>query len=198
MATIIERKQLADAILGSQEQLISMARIDALTGVCNRAVFDDVHPTFHTAAIEQNQPYAVVMIDVDRFKAYNDRYGHLAGDDALRNVATAVSSSLRDTDFVARYGGEELVVLLAEVTEEQAVAVTERLRRGVERLGLRNGAGDGPLTLSAGVAVMDPSMPKPPRELVLAADEALYLAKVAGRNRVQMAGPGCGPQSDAA
>jgi two-component system chemotaxis family response regulator WspR len=186
MSTIIERQQLGEAIVQSQERLISLARIDHLTGICNRAVFDDLHPVFHRDAEQQRDPYTVCMIDVDRFKAYNDLYGHAGGDDALRRVAQTLAASIRAEDFVARYGGEELVVLLHKADGEEARPVAERLRQAVYEASIphERNADLGRVTVSIGVAPFDPDQPAPPKRLRLLADEALYQAKEAGRNRV--------------
>jgi diguanylate cyclase (GGDEF)-like protein len=192
MATLIERQQLRSAILHSQERLISLARMDHLTGVCNRAVFDEYHDPYHREICQQGGGYAVCMADVDRFKQYNDGYGHAAGDEALRAVAQALRDDLRERDFIARYGGEEIVLLLDDVTREAAAVVADRLRRAVYDLHIPH-AGNPPsgrVTVSVGVAVFGGGCQLSAKRLLLCADGAMYEAKAAGRNRVVVVVPG--------
>ena len=190
MATIIDRRQLGDAIVESQERLISLARVDHLMGICNRAVFDDFHPSFHEEVTQRGGSYAVGMIDVDCFKDYNDGFGHAAGDEVLRRVATAIAASLRENDFVARYGGEEIVVLLDEVDRAEAMRVGERLRQSIydENIPHAGSRPHGRVTVSIGLSIFDAPDFAPARLLLLRADEALYRAKESGRNCVQIAG----------
>ena len=125
---------------------------------------------------------------MDFFKAYNDRYGHLAGDDVLRQVAAKISCGLRTVDTAYRYGGEEFLVVLPEQDAGTAAAITDRLRQAVEDSGIphANGGPSGVLTISAGVAVSTESGDAD--GLLKAADKALYAAKSGGRNRVALAG----------
>jgi len=125
------------------------------------------------------------MIDIDHFKSVNDTFGHQRGDDVLALVADVIGRSCRDIDTVARYGGEEIVVLLPEADEAGALAVGEKLRAAVEALVPPRVP--APVTVSAGVATLLAGMQ--PQELVGQADEALYRAKHAGRNRVELAWP---------
>jgi len=186
MGTVIERRQLGDAVIKSQEGLIALARTDRLMGICNRAVFDDYFPTHHSEAAGRQGYYALCMIDVDNFKKYNDRYGHAAGDDALRKVAQALASTLRENDFIARYGGEEIVVLLDEANAENAANVGERLCRLVRAAELPHEENQphGFVTVSVGIAVCGPGRSETPPEVLRRADAALYRAKDAGRNAV--------------
>ena len=131
------------------------------------------------------------MIDVDHFKAYNDRYGHGAGDECLRQVGIALSASqLRPGDLVARYGGEEFAVILPGCHSAGAHTIAERVRQIIESLGMEHD--DSPVapcvTISLGCATLKPSMDGDPSELFLNADAALYQAKQQGRNRVVVAG----------
>ncbi|MHC5023913.1 MAG: diguanylate cyclase [Planctomycetota bacterium] len=191
LATIIERRQIGNAIGESQEGLIALARTDRLLGICNRGVFEEFYPTYHAEMTQSRSPYAVCMIDVDQFKRYNDKYGHAAGDDALRRVARVVGSTLRDQDFIARYGGEELVVLLDRVDETTVEAVAERLRQLVfeEAIEHEGNRPFGRVTVSIGVALYEPDSELSTRELIERADAALYRAKAAGRNCVEVAEP---------
>jgi diguanylate cyclase (GGDEF)-like protein len=128
---------------------------------------------------------ALVLMDLDEFKRYNDRYGHLAGDSVLRALALVLVQSLRAMDLAARYGGEELAVVLPETDAEPAFQVAERIRVLVSQLPLAPGARPGEVTISLGVAVA-PDHGDTPEGLLRAADAALYQAKRLGKNRVVM------------
>ncbi|WP_160299769.1 diguanylate cyclase [Belnapia sp. F-4-1] len=184
---ITERKAL-------ETQLARLARFDALTGVANRRAFDEALGQEWARCMQAGLPIALIMVDVDRFKSYNDHYGHQGGDACLRVVAATVGATIRRAgDLVARYGGEEFVVLLPETDAEGAEAVAERLRYEVEALGLPHasrGLECGVVTVSVGLAGMQPAscrIARGPEALVEAADQALYRAKQDGRNRVMRA-----------
>ncbi len=186
MGTVIERRQLGDAVIKSQEGLIALARTDGLMGICNRGVFDDYFSTHHAEAVGRDGHYALCMIDVDNFKKYNDRYGHSAGDDVLRKVAGALAGTLRENDFIARYGGEEIVVLLDEINADNAASVGERLCRLVKAVDIahEDNPPHGCVTVSIGVAVFRADRSETPTEVLKRADDALYRAKDSGRNTV--------------
>jgi diguanylate cyclase (GGDEF)-like protein len=167
------------------------AQQDALTGLGNRRQLDESLERAVDSARRRGAPLAVVMIDVDQFKAYNDSYGHPAGDACLRAVAAALRGSLiRCHDEVLRYGGEEFTVLLADTGEADAIVVAERMRLAVRAMNVPHAAWDaGFVTIGLGVAVMAPGQPDTPAildaaTLIAAADRALYGAKESGRNRV--------------
>ena len=168
--------------------LFEQSRQDPLTSLGNRLRLREDLQVLQSRTERYGHNYAVVLCDVDFFKAYNDRYGHLAGDDVLRRVAATISSGLRTGDTAYRYGGEEFLVVLPEQDVEAAAAITDRLRRAVEGLGIphADGGPGGVLTISAGVAVSSGSGDTD--GLLKAADEALYAAKSEGRNRVALAG----------
>jgi two-component system, cell cycle response regulator len=176
---------------GELEQLNRMlfeqSRQDPLTSLGNRLRLTEDLQVLQSRTERYGHTYAVVLCDVDFFKAYNDRYGHLAGDDVLRRVAATISSGLRTGDTAYRYGGEEFLVVLPEQGAEAAAAITERLRQAVEDLGIphADGGPGGVLTISAGVAVSTGSGDAD--GLLKAADKALYAAKSEGRNRVARA-----------
>ncbi len=165
------------------------ARTDALTGLGNRLGLDEELETLGNCAERYGYGYAVVLCDVDVFKAYNDTCGHLAGDRVLRAVAGALTSTSRGGDSVYRYGGEELLVVLPEQGEETAAVAAERLRRAVEDLAIPHpGIADHTVvTISAGVAVLGRSEAHDVTGFLKRADAALYRAKAAGRNRVEVA-----------
>lgn len=161
------------------EELAEQTLTDALTNLKNRRAFDRLLANEHARALRNRSTLGVLMVDVDHFKAYNDQYGHQAGDQALQAVAKAIQSEARVYDHVARYGGEEFAVILPTTLVADARAVAERIRLGVQGLkGLHR-----PVTVSVGIAMS--ATQSTPAELVNRADQALYQAKQAGRNRVQ-------------
>lgn len=167
-------------------QLFEQARHDPLTGVRNRLRMQEDIETLEGRAEREGDGYAVALCDVDRFKSYNDSRGHLAGDEVLRRIASALERSCRRGDAVYRYGGEELLVLLVDDVPEMAIAAAERMRAAVEALAIPNPAEDPSpvVTVSVGVAVRRADRDGGPQEVLTRADEALYEAKAAGRNRV--------------
>ncbi len=163
--------------------LAELATIDGLTGVGNRRLYDDRLLTAYRNAIRHEQPLGLVLIDVDHFKSFNDAYGHLAGDDALRVIARVMKESLgRSVDIVARVGGEEFAVLLPASDEAGALVVAERIRRGIEALAIpQAGAPAGVLTVSLGATSL--AADDSTSSFAARADAALYRAKALGRNR---------------
>jgi diguanylate cyclase (GGDEF)-like protein len=169
----------------STDLLGKLARIDGLTEIPNRREFDRVLEIEWLRAIRSQDPLSLLMLDVDNFKAYNDGYGHDAGDECLRQVALTIQTTMRRSpDFAARYGGEEFVCVLPETDVAGAVALANDIRVNIEALNIPHGYanGDRILTVSAGVATLTASAQKSPVELIKAADGALYQAKQAGRN----------------
>ena len=165
-----------------------IAWIDGLTDIPNRRYFDAQLEKEQRRAHREGQPLAVIMMDVDHFKAFNDHYGHGAGDECLQKVARALNSTLeRASDLVARYGGEEFVVLLPGTDAAGAAQVAERLRAAVEDQGIPHAYSSAAevVTLSLGVAAQPPERGDQAAEAMMqAADDALYTAKETGRNRV--------------
>jgi len=171
-----------------RDTLERMARLDGLTGVANRRTFDDLMLREWKRLARAGVPLAVIMIDVDHFKQYNDTYGHGAGDICLQRVTKAAEGALqRPADIVARYGGEEFVALLPETALEGALAVAEGIRAAVVTLAIahKGSKAAAHVTVSLGVAAMVPDADKPPSVLLEAADAQLYAAKADGRNRVK-------------
>lgn len=164
-----------------------LAQQDGLTGLANRRRFDEHLELEFRRAARQRVPLAVILIDVDRFKLYNDRYGHLAGDDCLRRVASRLQQALdRAGDHLARYGGEEFVALLPATDLTGAVTVAERLREAVAELMIPHADGVlGITSISVGASAVIPYEDDDPAHLLEAADQALYRAEADGRNRVR-------------
>ncbi len=162
----------------------TVAKRDALTGLSNRRQLDETVNKIWAKG-EGDAPVAVVMIDIDHFKPFNDRYGHVAGDTCLKRVAGAIATELRNTDDVAvRYGGEEFLVLMPQTDQSTAVRIAERIRRHIEKLAIPHEFGGyGVVTVSVGV-IAGPTAAHGFAELVAGADAALYAAKRDGRNQV--------------
>ncbi len=174
--------------LKAQTDLLrSLVFIDGLTGVANRRRFDEALLAEWRRCRRNGTPLTLLMLDIDHFKRYNDRYGHPSGDVCLRKVAAVLNSGMkRSHDLVARYGGEEFACLMPECDQPVGQAKAEALRAAVEALAIPHD--DSPtaslVTLSVGSAVIWPDDSKTPDALVAAADAALYQAKLGGRNRV--------------
>lgn len=169
--------------------LRNLAQVDGLTGLANRRHFDALLDEEFRRARREEQPLGLVLIDIDNFKGFNDRYGHLGGDDCLRRVSLCIGEAIRRPgDHVARYGGEELAALLPATDVSGCAEVAEHVRGCVECLRIEYaGSPYGMVTVSAGVAAVHPYSPEcAPSALVKAADVALYQAKAAGRNCVRL------------
>ncbi len=184
----LERELLATktALETTNATLASFAYVDGLTGLFNRRYYEQALQRELQRARRLGSPLALLMLDVDYFKKYNDHYGHPAGDACLAQVGEAIQRGLRRPgDLAARYGGEEFVVLLPSTDCQGANAVAEAIRAGVEEQALVHAqAPSGIVTISVGVCVLVPGDGEDAAELVNRADAALYRAKQAGRNRV--------------
>lgn len=173
-----------------REELTRLASVDPLTGLRNRQSLDADLATLHAASARHGRWYALAMCDVDHFKAYNDNQGHLAGDEALRTIGSTFTLVARQSDSVYRYGGEEFLIVLPEEHPDGALIGLERLRRSIADLALPHPSSPtGIITLSVGIAGYDPGRPSTGRDVLEAADAALYQAKSAGRNRVVLSCP---------
>ncbi|APZ44039.1 diguanylate cyclase domain-containing protein [Acidihalobacter ferrooxydans] len=166
-----------------QTQLTYQANHDLLTRLSNRAAMQDALTREHSRAMRHSTPYTLLLIDLDHFKMVNDHYGHAFGDDVLRQVANAIQHSLRESDMLARWGGEEFLALLPDTDQEEGAAVAERARLTVERLDLHCHGLRVPLTVSIGVGC-NAHLQDPAESVLLRTDAALYEAKQAGRNQV--------------
>ena len=182
----------AAALRGARAELQRLAVTDALTGLLNRRAFFERLGAELRRSARYERPLALLMLDLNHFKRVNDEHGHPAGDRVLAQTATAIGAALRTSDVVARYGGEELVVLLPETTCAEAEVVAEKLRAAMAGQLFALGGGEAlRVTVSVGVAALERPGPldalapdDAERELVRLADDALYAAKRGGRNRV--------------
>ncbi|UHQ23853.1 diguanylate cyclase [Lysobacter sp. 5GHs7-4] len=187
-ALTVRNRVRAHLTLKQQSDLLRrMAWVDGLTGVANRRQFDERLEREWQRCRRSGQPLSAGIIDIDHFKAYNDTYGHLAGDDCLRQVAAAIERSLaRPGDLVARTGGEEFTCLLPEIDLAGARVVVENVERAVRALGISHSASEhGTVTVSIGVATAQPDGEESAESLLNRADGGLYRAKRAGRARVR-------------
>jgi len=171
-------------------QLAVLSETDGLTGLYNRRKFDQAFESEWLRARRSKASLTVAMFDIDQFKAFNDNYGHLAGDDCLKKVASALASCInRSGDLVARYGGEEFVVILPGITPEDAFEIIEKMRVTVAALNIPHTGNKGMaiVTISAGLVTRIPSKKDALEGLLKEADDCLYQAKEQGRNRVFLA-----------
>ncbi|WDE00809.1 diguanylate cyclase [Thalassomonas actiniarum] len=175
----------------NRDELERLNRTDALTGIANRRRFDEYIMLQRESIVRSEAALSIIMIDIDHFKQFNDCYGHGAGDDCLKRVATALASKLdRTTDFIARYGGEEFVVILPATDSEGAAQCAERLCEAVAELEIAHDESGtcGHVTASFGVATLLPEQREVSVEDLLEwADQALYQAKTSGRNQFHIA-----------
>jgi diguanylate cyclase (GGDEF)-like protein len=176
-----ELEAIRDELAFQNERLAQMAGSDSLTGLKNRRHFHEVLDASFSFALRQRLPLSVAMVDVDQFKAYNDTFGHPAGDAVLTELAAMIKANSREQDLVARYGGEEFMILLPATEMAGARIVCERMRAMIER----HCRACRPITASFGVATLGQGGDtQSPAQLIDEADQALYHSKRCGRNRV--------------
>lgn len=183
---LIQQTQLYQQLEVANRELKRLASLDGLTGIANRRRFDEYIEAEWRRMTREKMPLSLILCDIDYFKKYNDTYGHQAGDSCLRKVANALSFCIkRSVDLVARYGGEEFAVILPNTTTAGASQVAEEIREFVNALKIPHAqsAVSEHVTLSLGVASMEPTLDTSPSMLIATADAALYRAKAAGRNR---------------
>src|SRR3954468_1360417 len=187
--TPASRKRYHEKLRHNYEQSLSMALTDSLTGVFNRRYVSAHLPRLLERSWESQKPVAILMFDIDHFKAVNDTYGHGVGDEVLREVANRTNRNLRNFDLVARYGGEEFIVVMPDTDRDAAYAVAERLRRrvGEETFAVTAQVAEITVTISIGVAVVD-GTGDTADAILKRADDALYQAKRSGRNRTVASG----------
>jgi diguanylate cyclase (GGDEF)-like protein len=179
-----------EALRAANVELRRVAELDGLTQIANRGAFDRRLRQAWAAHADMQYPLAVLLCDIDAFKAYNDSYGHLAGDRALADVARALECVLRmDGDVAARYGGEEFAILLVRCDLDEAEAAGRRILEAVRGLRIEHRASDvsSVVTVSLGITAVVPDAAASPDDAVQSADEALYRAKAEGRDQVALA-----------
>ena len=167
-------------------ELLHLSQQDALTNISNRRTFDEMFDFFYYRAKQEKRPLAVLFIDIDFFKNYNDFYGHQMGDQVISAIAKTIKSSIRHMDFIARYGGEEFVVLLPETSAQGAYAVATNIYRAIDRQMIPHEKSlvSNHVTISLGITVFNGNS-KISQDLVIhTADKALYRAKQLGRNQI--------------
>ncbi len=173
-------------LLLAQHALEHQATHDALTKVYNRGAITELLEGQMARAKRHNQPFGIVMLDVDHFKQVNDTYGHLAGDAVLRTLAAKMKECLREYDYIGRYGGEEFLIVLGDADYETAVRTAERLKLAVSDETVAFGDKLLAITISAGVVVAENNTELNLNQIISAADHQLYSAKSNGRNRVEV------------
>ena len=184
-ASLASSRQEIEQLQQNLETVRLESMTDPLTTLANRKYFDNALAKGLAEAKERNQPFSLLMADIDHFKGFNDQYGHLTGDQVLRLVALAIKQNVKGQDTAARYGGEEFVIALPNTALQSALTVAEHIRRAVmtkELMRRSNGERLGHVTISIGAAVLRPN--DSTQLLIDRADKCLYAAKRNGRNRV--------------
>lgn len=192
MKQLQQELQLKNAAMEQANvKLALLANQDGLTGIPNRRCFFERFEVEFERARRLQAPLGLLMIDIDHFKSFNDTYGHLAGDEALRNVSSTLQQGIRTYDMIGRYGGEEIIVFLPQTSDADVLMVAERLRQAVAEIKMHpvGGKTDAPvvITVSVGIACWPTIDCDSTSGLIEAADAALYRAKTGGRNRCEVA-----------
>jgi diguanylate cyclase (GGDEF)-like protein len=190
-ALLEERKALELSLQKSEQRYRELANADALTGLANRRGFDELLEAEWQRAIRAHESVAILLIDVDLFKSYNDIYGHIGGDECLRCIANVIAATLqRSSDRASRFGGEEFAIILPNTELDRALIVAENIRKAVAAMNLPHPCSPhGGQTISIGVAAVIPVQEGSFLSLLTQSDHALYRAKDLGRNRVEAANP---------
>jgi len=189
-AEISQSKVLRERLEVARKEAEKMARLDGLTGIPNRRHMDEYLANEWQRAMRDGTVIAIILLDIDFFKGFNDTHGHQAGDDALQQVAKCLSEQVqRPADMVARYGGEEFIAILPDTSIEGAFALAEKMRLAVRNLRIENKHSciDNYLSISCGLSCSDFLKNKEVDQIIEFADQALYQAKSHGRNRVMIA-----------
>ena len=185
IATQVKMKNLWEELQGKNRLLEELIKKDGLTGLYNHRYFQERFAEEFSRARRYDFPMSCIMLDIDHFKQINDNYGHQAGDEILRSLAKIVMASVRDVDIAARYGGEEFALILPHTKLENSLILAQRLREKVEGNIFLFNETQIRVTISLGAAGIPENDPASYIELIRFADEALYVAKKSGRNRVE-------------
>jgi diguanylate cyclase len=181
-----ELNQTLDQLQTANDRLLLLSTTDGLTQVCNRAFFDNALATEHRRARRMGAPFGLIMFDIDHFKQVNDTYGHMTGDACLQALAKLMRPWIhRAGDVLARYGGDEFVILLLGCNLESSAALADKFRIAVEKLQISHEGKVIHLTASFGVACGVPDQQSNPQDIIVTANKMLYLAKEGGRNCVR-------------
>lgn len=185
---ITERKQAEQQLREAQELWQQISTLDGLTGIANRRYFDEKLESEWRHSIENSTPLSLILIDIDYFKAYNDSYGHLGGDDCLKKVAKALKEALKKPSYLAcRYGGEEFAIILPDTDRDGAMLTAENIRMAIEQLEIphKQSKVSDHVTVCVGYATKKPTSFISIKEMIYQSDKALYRAKKEGRNRIK-------------
>ncbi|NLY54019.1 MAG: diguanylate cyclase [Firmicutes bacterium] len=185
---INDRKEMVLLLEESNRRLTELSNQDSLTGVANRRCFDATLEHEYSRLRRSNSQLSIILLDIDHFKEYNDRYGHVRGDECLRQIGSVLACSINPSvDLAARYGGEEFACILPDTDIQAAVAIAEKIRQGIQDLRIEHE--DSPVsqfvTASFGVTTVQYSTDISPADIVAMADKLLYKAKVSGRNTTE-------------
>ena len=198
LRTGIRVLDLEDRLIEAREKMRFQATHDALTTLWNRGVIMELLGRELTRSRRERVSTAILLCDLDQFKAVNDTYGHSVGDDVLRETAKRLLASVRSYDFVGRYGGEEFLVVLNNCNPAYAFARAEEIRKAIALKPIQTSAGPVSVTMSLGLLMSHEWVAQPVEELLQGADTALYAAKEAGRNCVKVAMPKAIPEDQVA
>ncbi len=188
-AKVAELQALRRELEESNEKLRQLSSLDGLTDLPNRRFFDETLVREWQRGRRRQTPLTLIIADIDHFKAYNDAYGHVIGDDCLKKVAAGLGRSiLRDVDTIARYGGEEFAAILPETDEEGGILIANRMLKTIQDLNIphEQSTTSHRVTISLGLATVIPSEDTNATRLIQSADRALYLAKASGRNNFKI------------
>ena len=188
LTDINERKEMELLLEESNRRLKELTNKDSLTGIANRRCFDEKLEQEYFRLRRTNSKLSIILLDLDHFKDYNDCYGHVMGDDCLRQIGRVLADSInRSVDLVARYGGEEFACILPDTDIHAAVGIAEKIRQRIEGLKIEHKKSPVSkfVTASFGVTTVQYSYGTSPEDVVAIADKLLYKAKISGRNRVE-------------